>query len=178
MVLPETETPSPLFPVDRRWLWVARVMALIPVVPVVISVAGFCVPRFGNPCYDDTRPVALLLLILIVPYLLSSLGLWVGKPKRLKKGLAWARVAGTFWSAICLLLVLGAFSVGEIASGLVGLLPAATQIVLVVSAVKTYRSLEPDEGDRGLIRRRVLLFLPYVAFLVMGAVAIPSMVLQ
>jgi len=167
---------------DSRWLRRTRVIVLVPVGFTLFYILAFCVPRFGSTCYDDTWPLAIFLLILILPYMLSAKGLW---GRKLKKGLAWAIVAGTFWGAIaCLALVVSMAFVadGEIMPAIISGSLALTQIALVVSAVKLYRLLEREDGDRWLFGKRALLLLPYVLSVVVAAVSVlgslPSKVMK
>lgn len=166
-------TPSDEIAVNRRWLWAVRVLAILPVIAVLIYAVWSFVTALRSSCAEDTRAVAVSLIFVVLPYLLSSIHLW---GKALKKGLAWALLVGTFWFVITLLIAVPSNIFRDLAAELITVLAALPQGVLAASAIKTYRSMEPEEGDRGLLWRRGLLFVPYIGLLALVAVALPGLI--
>ena len=163
--------PSDELRVDKRWLWVVRLLLLIPMILAVSHTIWSFVPGLKGPCPDDTRANAVVLLVVAAPFALSEWHLW---RKSLKKGLAWAVVTGGFWFGICVLGVvldvLSGVSTGTIIWGSLAL----SQGALAGAAIKTYYSMAREKSDRRILLNRALRLVLYPVVLVLAAVQMPS----
>jgi hypothetical protein len=164
--------PSDELRVDKRWLWVVRLLLLIPMILAVSHTIWSFVPGLKGPCPDDTRANAVTLVVLAVPFALSEWHLW---KRSLKKGLAWAVVTGGFWFGICVLSTVLDVQTAPPATTILWGSFALSQGSLVGAAIKTYYSTAREKTDRRVLRNRVLLFVPYL--LVYGVVSMGMQVL-
>jgi len=151
----------------KRWLWATRGLAITPVLAVIALSLRAWVPALWNPCAEGPPPIALVALLLVVlPYVISSIHLSGRSPERVKRGLAWAVVSGSFWGGIALLLPVLVNGKMDPPTAIGGTLAALSQGVLVGCAIKTYSTMARAPGDGRILGGRILLFVPYLIFVV------------
>jgi hypothetical protein len=156
------DSPTPL--VDARWLRITRLAALAP---IALALAYSLWPsKFGprTGCSEDFSLISNILWLATPPYVISLVHLLGRSAQRLKKGLAWAVVAGSIWGAISLFIVLAEVFGGSARYAAIPLISTAIQITLVTSAIKTYYSGHREKGDEGVLSKRVPLFMSYLLF--------------
>jgi hypothetical protein len=163
--------PSDELRVNKRWLWVVRILLLIPIIFAVAYAIWSFVPGLKGPCPEDTRAGAVNSLVLAAPFALSAWHLW---RISLKKGLAWAVVTGGFWFGICVLVTVGDVLSGVSTGTIIWGSLALSQGALAAAAIKTYYSMAREKSDRRILLNRVLLFVPYLVVLVLAAAQMPS----
>jgi hypothetical protein len=106
---------------------------------------------------------------------ISSIHLSGRSPEQVKRGLAWAVVSGSFWGGIALLLLV-LVNGKDPPTAIGGTVVALSQGVLVGCAIKTYSTMARAPGDGRILGGRILLFVPYLIFVVMlnSASGVPS----
>lgn len=161
---------------DQRWLRISQVLVTMPVLAVLGVTVWARLPALGGACSEDVSFFATAVFWLVTPpYILSLLGLVGKSPAGLKKGLAWAIVAGSFWGVVGL-----GFGLLDVFGGSAGeawqpLLLGLVQAALVTSAIKTYRSLPQEKGDAGVLVKRAVWFIPYLILIGVCGAALPDL---
>jgi hypothetical protein len=131
-------------------------------------------PALRSGCSEDISFISTALWLATPPYVIGLVHLLGRSAQRLKKGLAWAVVAGSFWVGISLLLVLAEVFGGSARDAGMPLISTVIQITLVTSAIKTYYSGCRETGDAAILFKRALLFIPYLILFVLIVAALPD----
>jgi hypothetical protein len=171
-----TDFPSdPARPLaDQRWLNITRAAAAAP---VVLAIVYSLWPRTHGPnsvCSDDSGIITAGLWLATPPYIFSLVHLLGKTAQRLRKGLAWAVVAGSFWGVISLIIVVADVREGSWRDAGLPLLYSVIQIILLTSAIKTYYSGTREKGAVRLLFKHALLFVFNLAFFGSIFVALPD----
>ena len=124
---------------DQRWAWGVRIAALICILPPWVQYAQSRM----DPCVGFTTFWFWISLAWTVIYL-SVVFIAVSRRRVSKGGLSWAANTGLSWFAISILVLGLLVLTGELAGGLPWTALALGSALLAVSAVKTYRSAEPE----------------------------------
>jgi len=154
----------------QHWLRIARATSFGSLLFSVIAVTSVAFLEFRE---NGTVNLALVLwsVPLWLPYLWMFLQMKSKSAKRQKKGLALAIAYGA-WA-----LLIAAPS-ALTSSGLVLQASFAAfallQLSLVVSPIKTYRAMEKERGDVGILVSRVLIASVCIGILCLAAIYIPN----
>lgn len=169
-----SETVKPL--ANRRWLIASRLLAAMPMVAVLCITVWVHLPVSGGVCSADVSFVTdLVFWLATLPYVLSVAHLLGKSANGLKKGLAWAVVAGSFWAGIGLLFGLPEAFRGSAREAWPFLLLSLVQIALAACAIKTYYSTVRQKGDLRILLRCVGWFVPYLILMFMVTAALPDL---
>jgi type IV pilus assembly protein PilA len=171
--LPHEDAPQL---VNRRWLAATRVLAAIPVVGVLGFVIWECLPASGKVCSEEVSAVTgLIFLAATLPFVISLAHLLGRTSIRLKKGLAWAVIAGCFWGGIFLVIGLPNALAKSYGEAWWPLLAALVPIALATSAIRTYYSTVREKGDWRILLRGVGWFAVYLVSLFVIVAALPDL---
>jgi hypothetical protein len=166
------ESPTPL--PNRRWLNITRGAALAPIGLALIYSRWPRMPVFPSGCSEDLNFLSIALWLATPPYFISLVRLLGRSAQKLKKGLAWAVVAGFFWGVISLIFVLAEVFGGSPRDAGLPLISTVIQIILVTSAIKTYYSGRREAGDPAILSKRVGLFILNLIFFGSIFIALPD----
>jgi uncharacterized membrane protein YhaH (DUF805 family) len=159
---------------DPRWLKITRLTAVAPLLVALGITVSMRFSTMQNTCSEFSGFVAFAIGFITLPYILSSVHLWGRSSPRLKKGLAWAIVAGGFWG---LMVPVATLAVARpLLDMVMPLLWTLLQAVLVMSAITTYYSMPREKGDVRILVGRGVRFIPYLVVLGVIAVALPNSV--
>jgi hypothetical protein len=165
------ESAKPL--ADARWLNITRAMAAAPIVVALVHSLWPDTARRGG-CSEDFSLLSIILWLATPPYVFSLVRLLGKSALSMKRGLAWAVVAGSFWGVISLLVLLPEVFGGSARDAGIPLLSTVIQITLVAVAIKTYYSTSREKGDAGVLFKRVPLFILYLIVFGSIGVALPD----
>ena len=150
-------------------------MATIPIILAVGYTSWAHTPRLWRGCSEELSMIATALWLMTPPYLSCLVHLLGKSPQRLKKGLAWAVVAGGFWGGAALILVIAWVSEANWSDAGIAMLFTMSQIALVTCAMRTYYSGSREAGDFAVLAKRGLLFVPCLVFFAMSFFALPDL---
>ncbi|MHB8655513.1 MAG: hypothetical protein ACYDA9_16710 [Terriglobia bacterium] len=124
---------------DKRWAWGVRIAALICILPPWEQYAqGRMHPCFGFATFWFWISLAWTAIYFSIVFKAVSRG------RLSRAGLSWAANTGLSWSVISIFIIVLLAPMGQLEEGLPWAVLALGSALLAVSAVKTYRSLEPE----------------------------------
>jgi hypothetical protein len=165
-------SPPPL--ANRRWLNITRAAAVAPIVLALAFSRWPRMPVFPSGCSEDLNFLSIALWLATPPYFISLIRLMGKSAPKLKKGLAWAVVAGSFWGMISLIFLLTEVLGGSLRDAGLPLISTVIQVLLVISAAKTYYSGGREAGDSALLSKRAGLFIVNLLFFGSFFIALPD----
>ncbi len=158
-------TPSPR-PYDRRWAWGVRIASVVcislPWAMYAVSVINPCGP---SPDAWIVPAIPWTLFNSIMLYLVG----FSGTPYKI--GLTWAAKTGLFFSLVAILITIQKLSSREILEGISWALVGLGLVALMVSATKTYYSIETEPHVMKFLYEKLGWFL--ASFLLLSLVYLP-----
>jgi|SRR5579859_5536457 len=159
-----TPSPGPLY---TRWAWRHRIASLACVVPPW----AMYVACLNDPCLGYAPIWLIFSLAWTVIYLIILFQAGF-RGRASKGGLAWAAKTGISWTAIAIFGVIAAFAVPGLLPGILWAIFGLANGALAVSAVKTYRSLEPATPIWKIMWKKLGVFLACLFFGILWAGAV------
>lgn len=158
-------TPSP-GPYDKRWAWGVRIAILVSIsLPWAMSAVSVINPCGPRPDEWVVPAIPWTLFNSIFFYLVG----FSGTPYRI--GLTWAAKTGLFFSLLAILVAIDRLSSREILEGLSWAFVGLALVALMVSAIKTYYSMERDPHVIRFLYEKLGWFL--VCFPILSLVYVP-----
>ncbi len=162
----EPEVASAEIKVDRRWLWVVRLIVLASILVLITSLRQT----------DNDFPLLLRMFLItpvLIPYLKIILRLRQTPQERkdvvLGLTMGWALLGLLALSLIALLIASPGMAAGMIVFGVL-----SCQLALALGATKIYRQLPKKEGDRRVLAWSVVETCFYLGLFVFVAILIPG----